>query len=93
MLAIYTTIDSQQTGVILEAIRNGVIAARHRGVEPKPILLCMMAAATIGPLHAGDEIIPVYPFPEQAARAPVVHARRAGVDWLLCPMSAAVGAG
>ncbi len=69
VLAIYTTIDSKQTESILEGIRNGVIAARHRGVEPKPILICMMAAATIGPLHAGDEIIPVYPFPEQAARA------------------------
>jgi acyl-CoA synthetase (NDP forming)/RimJ/RimL family protein N-acetyltransferase len=69
VLAIYTTIDRRQTDGILEAIRVGVAAARKRGVTAKPVLLCMMAAAPMGPLRAGDEIIPVYPFPEHAARA------------------------
>jgi acyl-CoA synthetase (NDP forming)/GNAT superfamily N-acetyltransferase len=69
VLAIYTTIDSRQTDSILEAIRDAVMAARARGATAKPVLLCTMAAASVGPLRAGNEIIPVYPFPEHAARA------------------------
>lgn len=69
VLTIYTTIDSTQTDAILAAIRDGVAAARARGVTAKPVLLCLMSAAAMSPLHTGDETIPVYPFPEQAARA------------------------
>ena len=36
---------------------------------PKPILACMMANEGNAPLVAGDEQVPVYSFPENAARA------------------------
>jgi acyl-CoA synthetase (NDP forming)/RimJ/RimL family protein N-acetyltransferase len=69
VMAIYTTIDNRHTDTILAAIREGVISARERGAVSKPVLLCMMAADPTGPLRAGNEVIPVYPFPEHAARA------------------------
>ncbi|MCM3881977.1 MAG: GNAT family N-acetyltransferase [Vicinamibacterales bacterium] len=69
VMAIYTSIDSRQTGEILDAIADGVKVARRRGFVEKPIVFCMMATAPAGPLRAGDEVVPVYPFPEHAARA------------------------
>ncbi len=57
LLAIYTAIDSRQTDAILEAIREGVRAARRRGYTTKPVVLCMMAATPLGgPLRAGDRV-------------------------------------
>jgi acyl-CoA synthetase (NDP forming)/GNAT superfamily N-acetyltransferase len=79
VLAIYTTIDSTQTDGILAAISDAVVAARLRGAWAKPVLLCMMAAATTGPLRAGEETVPVYQFPEQAAR--VLGKTAAYAEW------------
>ena len=69
VIAIYTTIDSRRTEGILSAISDGVIAGRRRGGAQKPLLVCTMASPNTPPLRAGDEILPVYEFPEQAARA------------------------
>lgn len=69
VIVIYTTIDSRCTSGILAAISAGVLADRGRGAFKKPVLVCAMAASGMPPLRAGDETLPVYEFPEQAARA------------------------
>jgi acyl-CoA synthetase (NDP forming) len=69
IIAIYTTIDSRRTDAILSAIKDGVRAGRRRGGGHKPVLICTMASADRGPIRADDETLPVYEFPEQAARA------------------------
>jgi acyl-CoA synthetase (NDP forming)/GNAT superfamily N-acetyltransferase len=69
VLAIYTTIDSTRTQEMLTGIIDGVSEARRRGVAQKPVVVCTMAAADTAPLHTGSEVLPVYEFPEQAARA------------------------
>ncbi len=68
LLVIYTTIDSRQTDAILSSIQAGVRDARVAGFTKKPVVVCTMATAS-APLRAGNETLPVYPFPEQAARA------------------------
>ena len=69
VMAIYTTIDSARTKEMLDGIVSGVAEGRRRGFALKPVVVCTMAAANMEPLHAGTEILPVYEFPEQAARA------------------------
>lgn len=69
VMVIYTTIDPQQRGEILTGIRDGIIAGRQLEQANKPVLLCTLAAASAESLRAGDETVPAYAFPEQAARA------------------------
>ncbi len=69
VMAIYTTIDSTRTDELLSGITQGVVEGRRRGFAGKPVVVCTMASANTAPLHAGTEILPVYEFPEQAARA------------------------
>ena len=69
VIAIYTTIDSSRTAAILAAIGEGVAAGRARGAIDKPVLVCTMASAAMKPLRAAEETLPVYEFPERAARA------------------------
>ena len=70
LLVIYTAVDSGQSPAILEAIRQGIADGRRAGATSKPILACVMAeAGRPQPLDAGDERIPAYAFPENAARA------------------------
>jgi acyl-CoA synthetase (NDP forming) len=69
VMAIYTTIDSARTAEMLAAITNGVAEGRRRGFTGKPVVVCTMASANTAPLRAADETLPVYEFPEQAARA------------------------
>lgn len=68
VIAVYTAIDSQRTPEMLAAIEHSVVAGRAGG-STKPVLVCTMATARVAPLHGGAETIPVYAFPEQAARA------------------------
>ena len=69
VIAIYTTIDSRRTDAILTAIGGGVLAGRQGGATQKPVLICTMASPNTAPLVVGGETVPVYEFPEQAARA------------------------
>jgi acyl-CoA synthetase (NDP forming)/RimJ/RimL family protein N-acetyltransferase len=69
LIVIYTTIDSSCTNDILSAIAAGVVADRTRGGAKKPVLVCTMATPDMPPLRAGAETLPVYEFPERAARA------------------------
>lgn len=69
VVAIYTTIDSGRTEEMLSGIANGVLDGRRSTAVVKPVVVCTMASPSTAPLHAGNEILPVYEFPEQAARA------------------------
>jgi acyl-CoA synthetase (NDP forming) len=70
VVAIYTTIDSRQTAPILAGIRDGITAGRRAGASHVPVVLCLMAETLTAPLIVSDaEAVPVYAFPEQAARA------------------------
>jgi acyl-CoA synthetase (NDP forming)/GNAT superfamily N-acetyltransferase len=69
VIAIYTTIDSSSTPGILSSISEGVVAGRRTSATHKPVLVCTMASPEMPPLRAGSETLPVYEFPERAARA------------------------
>ena len=70
VVIIYTPIDATRSGDILSAITDGVTAGRRAGAANKPVLACVMATAgRPAPLHAGNEVIPSYVFPENAVRA------------------------
>ena len=88
VLAIYTTIDSARTSEILEAIAAGVAQGRRDGFTGKPVVVCTMASASTPPLHAAEEILPVYEFPEQAARA--LGKAAAYAEWRAAPSGALV---
>ena len=69
VIVIYTPVDPSQSGVILDGIRAGIAGARAVG-HLKPVLACLMTdRARPEPLAVGDERVPVYVFPENAARA------------------------
>jgi acetate---CoA ligase (ADP-forming) len=88
ILAIYTTIDSARTEEMLKAIAQGVAEGRRRGFTGKPVVVCTMASANTAPLHAGEERLPVYEFPEQAARA--LGKAAAYAEWRAAPAGALV---
>ena len=69
VIAIYTTIDSARTSEMLTAIGSGVAQGRRDGFTGKPVVVCTMASPCTTPLQAGPELLPVFAFPEQAARA------------------------
>jgi acetyl coenzyme A synthetase (ADP forming)-like protein len=70
LLVIYAPVDVKQAEATVTAIREGIAIARRAGFAHKPILACVMAdAGHPQPLHAGDEKIPAYAFPENAVRA------------------------
>src|SRR3954451_1387161 len=70
LIVIYTPVDPQFAGDTLQAIRDGVAAARQAGGKDKPVLACLMAGhGRPLPLEVGAERVPTYAFPENAARA------------------------
>jgi acyl-CoA synthetase (NDP forming) len=69
LLVLYTPVDPGTAWPIVDAIREGIVDGRANGGTGKPILACLMADENHARLLAGAEQIPVYPFPENAARA------------------------
>jgi acetyl coenzyme A synthetase (ADP forming)-like protein len=68
LIVIFAPVDAKQSALTVAAIREGIVNARKAG--RKPILACVMAdPGRPQPLDAGDERIPAYAFPENAARA------------------------
>ncbi len=88
VMAIYTTIDSARTDEMLSGITKAVAEGRRRGFVGKPVVVCTMASANTAPLHADIEVLPVYEFPEQAARALAKAAAYA--EWRATPSGAFV---
>ncbi len=69
LIVIHTPIDTASTGAIENAVKQAVVAARQAGATNKPVVACLMARTAPPPIDTGTELIPVYPFPEHAARA------------------------
>jgi acetyl coenzyme A synthetase (ADP forming)-like protein len=70
LIVIFTPVDADRSEEILAAIRHGIQAARGHDTDAKPILACVMTdGRPPTPLQAGQEIVPTYAFPENAARA------------------------
>jgi len=69
LMVLYTPVDASAAAPIVEAIRHGIVRGRELTPEPKPILACVMADGGHSRLVAGSEQVPVYAFPENAARA------------------------
>jgi acyl-CoA synthetase (NDP forming) len=69
LIVIHTPVDPAQSRMIVDGIRAGIAGARAAG-NRKTVLACLMTdAARPQPLVVGDERVPVYVFPENAARA------------------------
>ena len=70
LIVIYTPVEPRSAGDTLQAIRDGIAAGRRAGATRKPVLGCLMAGdGRPLPLDLASERIPVYAFPENAARA------------------------
>jgi len=70
LIVIFTPVDRESSATILQAIRAGVVAGRRAVATRKPVLACLMAErGRPVPLDTGDEQLPAYAFPENAARA------------------------
>jgi acetate---CoA ligase (ADP-forming) len=70
LIVIFTPVDPGSSAETLEAIRAGIAAGRAAGATHKPILSCLMAGSgRPQPLTIGDERVPAFAFPENAARA------------------------
>lgn len=68
LMVLYTPVDRGSSDRFHAAIADAVERARRAGGAGKPVVACLLAETGFR-LDAGDEQIPVYPFPENAARA------------------------
>ena len=70
VIVIYIPVGTAKNTAIDAAIEEGVASARAKGATNKPVLACLMVEeGTHAPLRVSDEeSIPVYAFPESAAR-------------------------
>ena len=70
LVIIYTPVDATSSRETIDAIRDGIAAGRRAGATAKSIVACLMASSGRPvPLDVGDERVPAYVFPENAARA------------------------
>lgn len=69
LIILYTPVDPSGARAVIDAMGRGIISARAAGATGKPILACLMAGDTLGRFEFNGEQIPVYEFPENAARA------------------------
>jgi acetate---CoA ligase (ADP-forming) len=70
LIVIFTPVDVSRTADTRQAIREGIAAGRKSGGGGKPIVAVLLAEpGRPKPLAVHDERIPVYAFPENAARA------------------------
>lgn len=69
LIILFTPVDPSGAKAVLDAMGRGIISARAAGATSKPILACLMAGDITGPFDVDGERIPVYEFPENAARA------------------------
>ena len=86
VMILFTPVDADAAAPIVAAIRAGISAGRAADGGDKPVLACLMADDRHPRLTVGAEQVPVYAFPENAARALGKVARYA--EWRRRPPSA-----
>ena len=70
VIVLFTPVDTGSGDPIVRAIRDGVSAGRQVGAADKPVLACVMTEPGHPvPIEVGNERLPAYAFPENAARA------------------------
>jgi acyl-CoA synthetase (NDP forming) len=72
LIVIFTPVDRRKAAATIDAIRDGIAAGRRAGAPAKTVLACLLAepgALTPLELEAPPERVPIYAFPENAARA------------------------
>lgn len=85
LVVIYIPVGLSETEAIVQALRQGVSAARHAGAAGRPVLTCIMSAdGTRTQLDLGSERVPSYVFPEAPAR--VLAKAAAYADWRASPL-------
>jgi acyl-CoA synthetase (NDP forming)/GNAT superfamily N-acetyltransferase len=86
IIVIHTPVMSRDLAPMLDAVREAVAAGRGREAAAKPVLVCVLAPdAPRGFIAAGGERVPLYTFPERAARA--LAAARDYAEWRRRPAS------
>jgi len=86
LIVIYIPVGTAKNTSINAAIESGVASAREKGAKDKPVLAVLMVEEGIHPpLRVGQkEKIPVYAFPESAAR--VMSKVSSYAEWLHQPL-------
>jgi len=72
LIVIFTPVDRRKAAETIAAIKDGIAAGRRAGATAKTVLACVMAepgALTPLELESPSERVPIYAFPENAARA------------------------
>ena len=72
LIVIFTPVDRRKAADTIAAIKDGIAAGRRAGATAKTVLACVMAepgALTPLELESPSERVPIYAFPENAARA------------------------
>ena len=70
LVVVYTPVDPRSSPATLQAIGEGIAAARRAGATRQPVLACVMAGPErLQQLDAGGESVPTYAYPENCARA------------------------
>jgi len=84
LVVIYIPVGFAETDTIANAVREGVVRARTAGATGKPVLACLMGGeGPRTPLALDTETIPVFAFPEAAAR--VLSKAATYADWRIRP--------
>ena len=76
LVVVYTPVDPRSAPSTLQAIGDGIAAARRAGATRNPVLACLMAGPErLRQLEAAGERVPTYAYPENCARA-LAHVAR-----------------
>ena len=69
LIVIFVPLERDSPATTIAAIQEGVQRARAAGAQTKPVLACVLSGeAARPPITTADETIPVYAFPETAAK-------------------------
>ena len=89
MVVIYIPVDRGGSEPFIQAIKDGVAAARTAGATAKPVIACLMSRDGASVVHTEHETIPAYLFPESAAKVLAKAANYA--EWRAKPLASVPG--
>jgi len=89
LVVIYIPVDRSGSEAFIQAIKDGVAAARAAGATTKPVIACLMSGDGARVVHTADETIPSYLFPESAAK--VLAKAVSYAEWRAKPLAVVPG--